>query len=633
MTGWYSQEFPPGGASAAEGIRNQLGRPALNQLTVLVRESAQNSWDARLGTESVRFSIDLSELPAALAPRWRAALTTGAPANVHLPLRESLGRRRLRILSVSDRGTRGLGGPTRADNAVVRDNDFVSFIRNIGEPRNTELGGGTYGFGKGIFYLLSRCGTVLIHTRCRTESGYETRLIGCSLWKSYTTGDGMAGKRYTGRHWWGDDSSDIIEPLIGRDAEQIAAQLRLTPFGDHETGTTITIIDPELDMDEDDLDADSARAVEWMVDAIAWNLWPKMIAQAPDGAPSMIFSVSHNGIEIPIPDPATTEPLRQFVQAYRLLGTDKAEKQWVKSPKIYLGKLALQRTMAVPFRPSDVAAECGFGDSSHHVCLMRSPELVVKYWKGPATAAKFSAYAGVFRADDDVDDAFAKSEPPTHDDWVSSQLDGRDMRTVRGVFNRLKDATQSMAGINAGAPTAAVRAPLGAASRQFSALVVGAAAGPDPLPAPGPSSRRRRTATGETAESSDVSESAATDRGRHRSARRPRLTYSGDPTYGSFNGTPVIEQEFAVAHHDQTRVTADIAVVVPGDKGRETSPPAGAPIPTIVGWTRADGSSFETSPELLHPGDGSSWKIIVVPAPDTITSITLAAQTEDGGTR
>ncbi len=56
MTGprWFSQPYPPEGASAAEGIRNQLGRPELDLLTILVRESAQNSWDARLHCLRVR---------------------------------------------------------------------------------------------------------------------------------------------------------------------------------------------------------------------------------------------------------------------------------------------------------------------------------------------------------------------------------------------------------------------------------------------------------------------------------------------------------------------------------------------------------------------------------------------------
>ncbi|MFD0594037.1 hypothetical protein ACFQZ4_17425 [Catellatospora coxensis] len=65
--GWLSQPYPPEGATAAEGIRNQLGRPELDHLTVLVREAAQNSWDARAGSGAVDFRIDLSTVSPAHA--------------------------------------------------------------------------------------------------------------------------------------------------------------------------------------------------------------------------------------------------------------------------------------------------------------------------------------------------------------------------------------------------------------------------------------------------------------------------------------------------------------------------------------------------------------------------------------
>lgn len=140
---WFSQPYPPDGASAAEGIRNQLGRPELDLLTILVRESAQNSWDARVMSSSdpVEYRIDMWTVSPAHASTWRELLGDGAPIGVDtFPLRDTLRNGSIRLLSVSDRGTRGLGGPTRADNAVGPDRDFVSFIRNIGEPRDTALG-------------------------------------------------------------------------------------------------------------------------------------------------------------------------------------------------------------------------------------------------------------------------------------------------------------------------------------------------------------------------------------------------------------------------------------------------------------------------------------------------------------
>src|SRR5262245_3210495 len=42
-----SEPLPATGGVAAAGVRSQLGRPRLDLLTVLVRETVQNSWDAR----------------------------------------------------------------------------------------------------------------------------------------------------------------------------------------------------------------------------------------------------------------------------------------------------------------------------------------------------------------------------------------------------------------------------------------------------------------------------------------------------------------------------------------------------------------------------------------------------------
>ena len=203
---WSSQTFPPEGASAAEGVRNQLGRPELDLLTILVREAAQNSWDARrTDVPSVDFRLSIGAVSAAHLATWRDLLLRNAPLDGDLPLRRILRKSDIRTLSVSDRGTSGLGGPTRADVLHGDNHDFISFVRNIGEPRDKEFGGGTYGFGKGIFYLLSTAGTVLLHTRCDDGNGrLQTRLIGCALWKSYVGKDGTADRRYTGRHWWGD---------------------------------------------------------------------------------------------------------------------------------------------------------------------------------------------------------------------------------------------------------------------------------------------------------------------------------------------------------------------------------------------------------------------------------------------
>ena len=44
---WLSQKNDPMGGMSSRGYLNSLGRPSLDPLIVMIRESVQNSWDAK----------------------------------------------------------------------------------------------------------------------------------------------------------------------------------------------------------------------------------------------------------------------------------------------------------------------------------------------------------------------------------------------------------------------------------------------------------------------------------------------------------------------------------------------------------------------------------------------------------
>ena len=120
------------------------------------------------------------------------------------------------VLEIADFGTSGLGGPVHAD--VVEEGeatDFVDFMRNIGSPRDTHLGGGTYGYGKTSLYRMSACSTILVHSRSRHGGRLVERFMGCQLGEPYAVRQGSDKGRYTGRHWWGRRCDDIVDPLEG----------------------------------------------------------------------------------------------------------------------------------------------------------------------------------------------------------------------------------------------------------------------------------------------------------------------------------------------------------------------------------------------------------------------------------
>ncbi|WP_158710238.1 hypothetical protein [Streptomyces sp. NRRL F-5126] len=646
MTGprWFSQPYPPEGASAAEGIRNQLGRPALDLLTILVRESAQNSWDARLGQTAgpVDYRMDMWTVGPAHAAAWRALLLEGAPARVEdFPLRKVLRQGSIPVLAVSDRGTRGLGGPTRADNAVGPERDFVSFVRNIGEPRDVALGGGTYGFGKGIFYLLSGAGTILVHSRCRTpEGGYETRLIGCTLWQSHVAG----GRRYTGRHWWGDTSGEVVEPLIGQQAEATAKRLGLRPFDLDETGTTIVVVDPNLD------DLERPAAADYLAETIAWQLWPKMISVA-DESSAMRFTVTCDGIDHPVPDPRETRPLDMFVAAYEsMAGPDGSDLQCLK-PKRHLGRLGLIKRIVPPLEPTRASRMVDVEDLVHHVCLMRPAELVVTYRPGPKPPSVNQGYAGVFRADESMDDVYAKAEPPTHDAWNPQSLDRPESTFVSSTFRRIDEALEDLLSLGGSARPGAGQVALGAASSLFSGLVGGAwgIGGATAYAKPGSTvvrTRMRGTDDDQRGEpaggaaSSDatgagtvVGGTSATDRppgaGTNGVAatarRRPRVEFIGEPYYEDRGDDTLLVQDFRLPVPGLQRVRIDLAVTLPGANGRETDPPKGASMPELVGWEDAAGELRTTESCVIEGGDARR-RALVRPAPDTMTEIDIRVQ-------
>ncbi|MGH3313947.1 MAG: hypothetical protein ACRDP3_25750, partial [Streptomyces sp.] len=388
-------------------------------MTLLVRESAQNSWDARLGGGPVNYQAELRTLRPEEAPVWRQLLSAGAPSLKHLTLRSSLARPALRILTVTDTGTRGLGGPTRADIAVPGESDFASFVRKTGSSRDSSGRGGTYGFGKAVFHLLSSCHTVLVHTRCRVEDRMETRLIGWAVRESYTIDVAGATKTYTGRHYWGLAGDAYVEPLVGDEADEVARRLGLQSLPDNVTGTTVAILDPCFRGRGD------SEAMRWIVDSMVWNLWPKMLPEGGD-AP-MRFTALHEGRPVPVPKPSEVPHLRPFVWAYD--GMDQLIEH--KSLGRDLGRLGIRKFLSPTGPPPPVAQEAGIGDRLHHTCLMRPVDLVVKYLEGPPFFEESGGYALVFRADSGMDRVFAAAEPAAHDAWLVERLQGKDHRLAK----------------------------------------------------------------------------------------------------------------------------------------------------------------------------------------------------------
>lgn len=616
---WWSQPFPPDGAIASEGIRNQLGRPPVDPLTVFVRETAQNSWDARLPGVETTYRLELATVSAVHRPSWERLLTPPAAIQDHLAVGRAVRTPNLRLLSVIDRGTKGLGGPVRADAIAGDRRDWVSFILNVGEKRDTFQGGGTYGYGKAVLYRLSRVGTILVYTRTEEPGqGLTSRLIGVAIGSSFTSDSRVDedARPYTGRHWWGQVFEDHVEPLQGEQADAMARTLGLQTFAPDESGTTLVVIDPDLD-DSEDADA----AARHLAETIAWHMWPVMLPER--GVHRLVPEVRSSGRIFPVPDPVTTHPLRMFVAAYRNIRTDRGEVLECGKPRTRLGHFALERRILLPMAPHAVtkaASFAGVEGDPHHVCLMRSPELVVRYYEGVRTSSVNQAYAGVFRADDQLDEVYAAAEPPTHDNWVPDQLTGNDQTFVRTTFTRIRERLSIFRAPITNTTSTATGIALGAASNFLGGLMAAAFAEPDESsPVGGPSTRTGgRGGSGSASLRPEASRSDTP-------ADKVRVVAVDAPRVEEQDGTAVVVQRFAVSGPELVSIEARLSVATAD--GREEDAPVGAVRPQVRFWRTPDGEVGTDGCTVRTPVE---VELVVTPVTDTITEIDVMATAAAG---
>lgn len=620
----YSEPYSPTGGLAAEGVVNQLGRPDIEPLEVLLREAVQNSWDAKRASEpAIRVEIGLTQLDHAQLDAVRHRLLVDPPPG--LPLSEELSPG-MRILHFADYGTSGLGGPTRADSPGA-DRDFVDFVRNIGQPPDNDLGGGSFGYGKAAFYLASRARTIVIDTLCSVPGGgLERRFIACALGETFVEGD----RPHTGRHWWGRLVAGVPEPLTGEAAADAARLLGLpsrdTP-GDR--GTTIAVVAPGT-LVSDDTGTDTT--MEFIAEALAWNFWPRMTDTPGGTRRTMEFRLSDGDRRVRLPSPRLHPRLRGFVEAMdRLREEPSGEDSFTVDRSIEcfrpiqrLGRLVIQRGAVAPPGPLVGALPQGarlMSDSVHHVALMRNVELVVKYLPGPAPLLGRTGYSGVFRCALNVDGAFRRAEPPTHDDWVFRAVPaGHDRTYVKVALERIAEVCREVAGYQstAGTTPSGDGIALGEFADSLAVLLPGVdgpgarrqvrtqrTPGRRSRPAPGRSVADEVTAgvwvdggtQPDPASPDGGSDGAGAGTGGQEVSRRPQprppqIRTAGDPFPSiAADGVPVIRYPFELRGFGSTvRLRGTVEVMTNDGAQVETEVPAGIAPPAIQAWIDPSGA-------------------------------------------
>ncbi len=622
-----SEPFSPTGGAAAEGVSNQLGRPRADRFTLLIREAIQNSWDARLAPEGgVRFQVDgyhlEPEVRLSIAEQIFANVPSAIGIRTHL-----LSSDTCPVLAVSDFGTRGLGGPTRGD--IIPQpgeaTNFVDFMRYIGRPPNRTHAGGTYGFGKAAYFLASSLRTICVYTRFRNDCGIHSRFMAAALGPQFET-NGPDGRRFTGRHWWGRLAQDgIVDPLVDEEADALALLLGGVPRDANDSGTTVYIFAPDFE------DQGAEQVLKQMGLAITDYFWPKLI-DGIGGVPTMDFSVRWQGSEIPLPTIQNEPDLRLLAGAFIAASSNASTSGTVLEPivslrpKKLLGHLALLRQPSVPTEPNNTSVQDGdqridplyqrpIQRPLRHIAVMRAPNFVVKYLEGPIVPYELAEYAGVFRVDTDADAAFARSEPPTHDDWIPDLLlDAAEKTYVRVALRRVNDVVSAFA-----APPPIEATGTGAGSiAGFSRLLGGL------VPALSPDAMRQ-TRLNDPSDSNGGS-------GRKANGRRagtPHIAYVGAPELHIVDGAPAMIARFetSIPNGESIRVSALPKVIIAD--GFESDPPQGAQQPQVLQWLDSQGVIVATKvANCVIPATGGIWTVVVSIPSDAMISVALKAEPE-----
>jgi hypothetical protein len=487
-----------------------------------------------------------------------------------------------------------LTGPIRNDRAVDpgEDTNFIDLILNVGAPRDVHLGGGTYGFGKTIAYVISSVGTVLVWSRCEGPDGLEHRLIGTAIGDAFD----RQGCRYTGRHWWGVaiPAEGRVEPLVGESARDLAEQVFEARYPDRSTGTSILILDPKLGGSSREEDA------QLLAEAVTWNLWPKLMEDQPERS-RMRIGVQLDGRQVNLPSiedhPVLSGHAQCLVAVRATQAVDHCDgghpsptarfpvsvhEIWCKLPMTLLGHLALTR-YPVPH---------GANAPSHSVTLMRhQAELVVRQLERRELDVDGFQWAGVFKPVAAVDDSFAIAEPPAHDDWIPKAIEDKARRReVNVALQRIKETVDEWLTPRTHERSGGGENPSAAG---LADMLAGLVAG---LDGSGPSSRSTSAIAG-------AAPSAATPpggaRGGGRRAARPRAelletTQIVLPDRGWTRTTIDVQLSDAAA----AGALVDVIVRVGIDGGSLEDDSA----IRVLGWLTGPDGAFDPEPQHLPPG-------------------------------
>lgn len=462
------------GSISARGASRTLGRPNLTPLALVTREMAQNSWDARLDGHMPEFGCLVRYANQGVLNTLRNEVFA-AGFEIHSKytgLDQTFNRGDVYFLEFWDRGTVGLDGPERPDEAVEEgeSQNFVNLTMNLGSDNKGQGNGGSYGFGKTAAFNMSESQSVIYWSAFKTKTGeIDYRLIAVALGKEYT----YDGRNYTGRHWWGYagptlNGTDNILPLTGEPARRLGEAIFSRHFNDGETGTSILIVDAKpaelmeaSDNDEGKIPDEPGRIIdrshEKIQNIVMRHLWPKLDVE--DGNRSMDIRINNDPVLI---QNLKNKPEYKGIEQLCAALIDVRKMDEIKRENIdadsFVGVFYYNSFVIKRVKDSYNVGYLRIARSEYKnntdgliypqntVCLMRNEaELVVQYREVNGLDDSKATWYGVFKPDAEMDVAFREAEPPAHDEWNPKSLENAEYkRIVAYAINNINKSLKSI---------------------------------------------------------------------------------------------------------------------------------------------------------------------------------------------
>ena len=162
-----SQSMAQDGYSILRSLQNK----SLPMVDLLVRESIQNSLDATITGQDIRYTL-VDYTVGDFDSREFSSLFELVGSKIN---QRCLGKQK--FLAIGDKNTTGLTGAYDSEDVeVLNDSNFHKLVFGIGKNQDKEGAGGSWGLGKTSYFRVG-IGLVVYYTRVFQDGAYEERLI------------------------------------------------------------------------------------------------------------------------------------------------------------------------------------------------------------------------------------------------------------------------------------------------------------------------------------------------------------------------------------------------------------------------------------------------------------------------